>query len=96
MAIFAGCRLLTKTLSFLNIEMMDNRAGICKMRVRIANREDTDQTAQKQSDLGLHWLSSTRPFWQAICVRNFGTSTPVKLTIFSIKSYNKAFSIPRF
>ena len=28
------------------------------MLVRIANREDTDQTASKQSDLGLHCLSN--------------------------------------
>ena len=34
------------------------------MLVRIANREDPDQTAfQKQSDLGLHCLSMR--FWQA-------------------------------
>ena len=32
------------------------------MLVRIANREDPDQTASgKQSDLGLHCLS--KPFW---------------------------------
>ena len=40
------------------------RSGIQKMLARIANREDPDQnTAQKQSDPGLHYLS--RPFWQA-------------------------------
>ena len=34
------------------------------MLVRIANREDSDQTAlQKQSDLGMRGWS--RPFWQA-------------------------------
>ena len=52
------------------------------MHVRIVKGEDTDKTAQKQSDLGLHRLSSTKPFWQAISVINFGTSTPVKLTTF--------------
>ena len=39
------------------------------MPVRIANREDPDQTASlKQSDLGLPCLS--RP-WQATSVQNF-------------------------
>ena len=41
------------------------------------NREDPDQTASsefpKQSDLGLHCLSS--PFWYATSVRNFRTFT---------------------
>ena len=38
--------------------MLVFRAGIDKKVVRIANREDPDQTAfQKQSDLGLHCLS---------------------------------------
>ena len=46
--------------------MLDLRTGNNKMLVRIANREDPDQTAfQKQSDLGLHCLS--RPFL-ATCV----------------------------
>ena len=36
------------------------------MLVRITNREDPDQTPQKQSDLGLRYLS--RPFWQATIV----------------------------
>ena len=40
------------------------------MLVRIAKREDPDQTA---SDLGLHCLSC--PFWQATDVRNFRTFT---------------------
>ena len=43
------------------------------MHVRIANREDPDQTAyllfQKQSDLGLRCFSM--PFWQSAIVRNF-------------------------
>ena len=46
------------------------RAGIHKMLVKIANREDLDQTAssvlQKQSDLGLPSLP--RPFLQATSV----------------------------
>ena len=46
------------------------RAGIHKMLIRIANREDPDQ---KQSDLGLCCLS--RPFWQETSVRNFRTFT---------------------
>ena len=47
------------------------------MLVRIASKEDPDQTAsleavlQKQSDLDLHCLS--RLFWQATIVRNFKT-----------------------
>ena len=37
------------------------RAGIHEMHVRIANREDPDQSAssEKQSDLGLRCLSKT-------------------------------------
>ena len=38
-----------------------------KMLVRIANRENPDQTASKQSDLGLSCL--TGPFLQATSVR---------------------------
>ena len=39
------------------------RAEVHNMLVRIANREDPDQTASanRQSDLGLHCLS--RPYW---------------------------------
>ena len=40
------------------------------MLVRIANREDPDQ-----SDPGLHCLS--RPFWQVNSVQNFRISTTV-------------------
>ena len=44
------------------------KAGINKMLVRIANRKEPVQTASsKQSDLGLHCLSS--PFWQATLVQ---------------------------
>ena len=46
-------------------------AVIHKMLVRIANREDSDETASL--DLALHWLSG--PFWQATSVQNFGTFT---------------------
>ena len=52
--------------------MLVIRVGIYKMLVRIANREDPDQTRlllQKQSNLGLPYLS--RPFWQAASVQNF-------------------------
>ena len=43
--------------------MLVFRAGIHKMLVRIANREDPDQTSSpKQSDLGLLCLSM--PFWK--------------------------------
>ena len=44
------------------------KARIHKMLVRIANREDADQTA-----LGLHCLS--RPFWYVTSIGNFRTST---------------------
>ena len=43
--------------SFQN-KMLVIRAGIYKMLVRIANREDPDQTLNKQSDLGLCCLAS--------------------------------------
>ena len=43
-----------------------------ELLVRIANREDTDQTVfQKQSNVGLHCLS--RSFYQATSVQNFRT-----------------------
>ena len=61
------------------------RAGIHKKLVRIANREDPDQTAfQKQSDLGLHCLS--RFFWQVTSVQNFRTFTVGRI------HYYRAFS----
>ena len=53
------------SLLFLN-KMLIIRAGIHKMLVTIANREEPDQTAS--SDLGLRCLS-----WQATGVRNFKT-----------------------
>ena len=47
------------------------------MLVRIANREDPDQTASSDTaGLGLYCLS--RHFWQATSVRNFRTSTRLK------------------
>ena len=47
-------------LSLFYNKMLVIRAGIHKMHVRIANREDPDQTAfSKQSDPGLHM---SRPF----------------------------------
>ena len=54
-----------KPLSFLfSNKMLVIRTGIYKIVVRIANREDPDQTAteevKKQSDLGLPCMS--RPF----------------------------------
>ena len=60
-------------LSFYSQKMLIIRAGTHKTHVRIANREDPDQTADEeaviQSDLGLHCLS--RPFWQATSTQNF-------------------------
>ena len=49
-------------------KILDFRAGIHKMLVRIANRKDLDKT-----DLGLHCLCM--PFWQTTSVRNFRTFT---------------------
>ena len=57
------------------------RAGIYKMLVRIANREDPDQTA---SDLGLHCLSML--FWQATSVQSFRTFTVPMCFIISVVS----------
>ena len=48
--------------------MLVIRADIHKMLVRIANREDPDQTA---SNLSLQYLSKT--FWQTFSVLNFRT-----------------------
>ena len=45
------------------------------MVIRIASREGPDQTAS--SDLRLCCLS--RPFWKATSVRNFSTSTTLRL-----------------
>ena len=51
--------------------MMVFRAGIHKMLVRIANREEPDQTASLKADLGLPCRS--RPFGQAASIQNFRT-----------------------
>ena len=54
--------------------MLVIRAGILKMLVRTANREELiSLLLQKQSDLGLHCLS--RPLWQATSVQNLSTFT---------------------
>ena len=45
------------------------------MHVRKANREDPDQTASEQSDLGLPFLY--RLLWQAASVQNYRTFTVV-------------------
>ena len=63
---YSRCSKISNTFLFLfSNEMLVFRAGIHKMLVRIANREDPFQ--RKQSDIGLHRLS--RPFWQATCVQ---------------------------
>ena len=52
------------------------KAGINQSLVRIANREDPDQTgSSKEAYLCLRQLS--RPFWQAVGVQNFRTFTLV-------------------
>ena len=57
--------------------MMVIKAGNCKLLVRIANREDPDQS-KKQSDLGLRCL--LRPVWQVTSVQNFRTFTICKIS----------------
>ena len=49
--------------------MMVFRAGIHKMLVRIANREEPDQNASLKADLGLPCRS--RPFGQALVFKIF-------------------------
>ena len=63
------CSKILNTFLFLfSTKLLVTRAGIHKMLVRIANREDPDQTA---SDPGLRCLPM--PLWQATSVRNFKT-----------------------
>ena len=50
--------------------MWVNRAGIHKLFVRIANREDPDQTASSEAV-----CFGSRPFWLATSVQNFRTLT---------------------
>ena len=58
---YGKCSKIADIFPFLfSNEMLVFTAGIHKMLLRIANREDPYQTA---SDLGLPCLS--RPFWQA-------------------------------
>ena len=58
---YGKCSKILNTFLFLfSVKIMVIRADIHKMHARIANREDPDL---KQSDLGLHCMSS--PFWQA-------------------------------
>ena len=66
---YGKCSKISNTFLFLFlIKMLVFTACIHKMLVRVANREDPDQTVlKKQSDLGLPCLS--RPFWQAISVQ---------------------------
>ena len=60
---------ISNTFLFLfSNKMMVIRAGIHKLLVRIANKEDLDQ---KHSDQGLPCLS--KPVWQATSVCNFRT-----------------------
>ena len=63
-----------KLLALFANKMLVIKLGIHKILVRMASREDLDQTA---SDLGLHCLS--RPFLQATSVRNFRTFTILKV-----------------
>ena len=59
------------TLHFLfSKKMWVIRAGIHKLFVRIANREEPDQTASLEAV-----CFGSRPFWQATSVQNFRTFT---------------------
>ena len=61
---YGECSKITNALKFLFVFSTIRlviMAGIHKMLVRLANREDPDQ---KQSDLGLHCLS--RPFCRTL------------------------------
>ena len=62
--VFGVCEQQSHRLFLFSNKMLVFVVGIYKMLVRIANREDADQTA---SDLNLRCLS--RPFWQVICVK---------------------------
>ena len=65
------CSKISSTFHFLfSKKMWVIRAGIHKILLRIANREDLDQT-----DLVLRCLSM--PIWLATSVRNFRTLTVV-------------------
>ena len=60
---------------------------IHKMLIRIANREDPDQTASsEQSDLGLHRLS--RSVWQATSVGKFR-----KFTVSEVLTYLRSSAV---
>ena len=64
------CSKISNALHFLfSTKVLVIRAGIHKMLLKIANKEDPDQPAS--SDLGLHCLS--RHLRQATHVRNFRT-----------------------
>ena len=57
--------------------MLAIRAGIHKILVRIANREDPDKTASSEAV----WSGSklfAQAIWQATGVQNFRTSTVIK------------------
>ena len=55
--------------------MLFIRDGIHKILVRIANREDPDQTASSEAVLSGSALFVSRHFWQATSVRIFRTFT---------------------
>ena len=76
MLMYSKCSKISNTFLFLfSNKMLVFGARIHKFLVRVANREDPDQTAssEKQSDLGLPYLSE--PFLQVASVRNFRTFT---------------------
>ena len=56
---YGKCPKISNTFLFLFAKKcLLSELEIHKMLVRLANREDPDQTASLQSDLGLHSLSS--------------------------------------
>ena len=79
MLYYGKCSKISNTFLFLfSNKILLIRAGIHKMLVRIANREDPDQTAySKVSGLSLHYLC--RPFWQATSDPNFRTFSVISM-----------------
>ena len=77
--LYGKCSKISNTFLFLiSNKMLVFRAGIHKFLVRIANREDLDQTASTEAVRpGLPCLPKS--FWQATSVQNFRTFTVIRV-----------------
>ena len=83
---YGKCSKTLRTFFFLiSNKILITWTGIHKKLIRKTNRQDADQTTcaseelqKKQSDLGLHFLST--PFLQATCVLYFRASTLYELS----------------